>query len=466
MLGACLLSEPAIRDSVAVLSSGDFYRPNHSTIFAVIITAWSASQPVDPLTITSALSDTGDLVRIGGAPYLHRLVNEVHHIGSAAHYARIVAEYSRRRRMEEIGATLTRAAHTDDSDRVADMLRLATEDLDHLITGRAGRDPVESLLAKMMTSLDLDQLVDLDPLVDGVLFRDSIAWLAGRPGRGKTLVALDIAGSIGTGTSWQGYRVSQGPVCYIIAEGARGIRRRVRAWEHLSQRPMTGVEFLPEPVQSNNSDGWTTLCRAVARRQYALVVLDTQARVTVGLDENSGTDMGLYVERVEQLRAAAGSCVLSLHHTPRTGDHVRGHTAIEGAAQTIIMVVKEGNILTLHNTEDKGGKQKDAVAFDPIHLEIKPVGTDEGSVALAFSDRAAPSVEISAAPCRTMLSLWWDRHADDWVSPTMLVETGISKHTFYTYKRKLIDARLCEVNGAEGKGHRPKFRLPKDPESY
>lgn len=464
VLGACLISEQAIHDSAQVITSTDFYRPHHGTIFAVIVSMWAAGQPVDMITVTSALLDTGDISRVGGAPYLHRLVSEVPTAASAGHYARIVAEQSMTRRLDVLGIKLQQAASMDLDQRTA-IIQSTLGDLTAIASGRSSVDPVDSLLASVLDTAGLNTLADPEYLVDGVLYRDTIAWLAGRPGRGKTLVALDIAGSVGTGTQWQGYRVSAGRVLYVIAEGARGVRRRVRAWEHLARRPMTGVDFLPHPVQAGDERAWSTLCRAAARQKYSMIVLDTQARVTVGLDENSGTDMGLYVERVEQLRVSSGACVLSLHHTPRNGDHVRGHTAIEGAAQTIIMVVKSGNILTLHNTEDKGGKQKDAEPFDAISLEIKAVGDENGSVALAYTDKPEPSAEISAARCQTMLRTWWTKHRDDELSVTTLAESGISKDTFYTYKYALRDSGLMEILGKEGKGNRVRYRLTKDPES-
>lgn len=464
MLGACLIDVGTIEQVAQILQTADFYRPHHATIYAAIISMWAGGEPIDALTVMTQLADAGDLQRVGGAPYLHRLVAETPMAASATHYARTVAERSQRRRLSELAAAIERSADVDSVETRRSLLATAYARLTEIVDGRVGRDPVQRLLDDLLDTVDLDSLAPLDPLVRGVLYRDSLAWLAGRPGRGKTLVALDIAGSVGTGTPWQGFQVARGDVWYVIAEGIRGLRDRVRAWEHLAQRPMTGVRFLPYPVQAGDDAAWRAFCRAAKRKHPDLIVLDTQARVSVGLDENDGRDMGQLVERLEELRVASTACVLTLHHTPRNGDHVRGHSAIEGAAQTIIMVTKDGDVLTLNNTDDKGGKQKDGAPFDPVHLRIHPVATGGvDSVALAYTDRAAPSVEISSAGCREMLTTWWERQGDEWVSPTMLAESGISKTVFYTYKRKLIDVGLVEVEGKEGKGQRPRYRLPKDP---
>jgi hypothetical protein len=45
------------------------------------------------------------------------------------------------------------------------------------------------------------------------------------------MVTIDLAGHVGTGMKWHGHHVRQGTVVYLVAEGARGIRKRVRAWE-------------------------------------------------------------------------------------------------------------------------------------------------------------------------------------------------------------------------------------------
>jgi hypothetical protein len=112
-----------------------------------------------------------------------------------------------------------------------------------------------------------DQLVDteglvklpvLEPLIGGVLYRHSLTWLQGRSGDGKSFVAIDMAGCVGTGEPWHGHKVKQGLVLYLVAEGACGVELRVRAWEHAMRRPMTGLQWLPAPVQVGSPD-WDEL---------------------------------------------------------------------------------------------------------------------------------------------------------------------------------------------------------------
>lgn len=313
------------------------------------------------------------------------------------------------------------------------------------------------LRAALLDTAGLDAIPEPEPLIDGVLYRDGLAWLAGRPAHGKTLIALDVAGSVATGLPWHAYPVRQGRVLYLIAEGARGIRPRVRAWETAAKQAMAGVTFLPVAVQASNATYWRALCTLAAELRPALVVLDTQARVSVGMEENSAKDMGVLVDRLEELRAACAACVLTLHHTPRDGNHIRGSTALEGAAQTVIRVSKEGGVLTLTNDPDEGGKQKDAEPFDPIHLRIVPSGS---SVILTATDRPHQT-DVDAPAIRDMLSRWWQWHGSEPVSVAVLVKSGAtSERTFHRHKKALLDKAWITKSGA---GNATKYALVKDP---
>ena len=82
-------------------------------------------------------------------------------------------------------------------------------------------------------------------------------------------------------------------------------------------------------------------------------VIDTQARVTVGADENSAVDMGHLVVAADKVRAATGACVLFLHHEARAGENMRGSTALEGAAATLLRVAKDGSRVELTNPKQR-----------------------------------------------------------------------------------------------------------------
>lgn len=242
----------------------------------------------------------------------------------------------------------------------------------------AGGDLVSraaELEALMLDSRALAHLPRLKPLVDGWLMRNTLARVNGPSGHGKSFVMIDLAGSVATGVDWHGHAVSQGDVWYMVAEGAEGVEPRVRAWEKLHGRDMTGVRFLPLPVQIGGPQ-WDALEFLAARDRPAMIIGDTQARLTVGIDENSATEMGVMVDALDRLRVASGACVLLVHHKGVAGDHGRGSSAVRGALQTELSVTKNGSVVTIHVD-----KQKDHEQLPDMDLVLRDQeGT--GSVAL------------------------------------------------------------------------------------
>lgn len=105
-LGAMLLSSDAITEVTATLALTDYYRPAHATIHSTITAMHSAGQPVDPITVAARLRDAGDLHRVGGASYLHTLVQATPTAANGSYYAEIVTDLAKQRRLIATGVRL------------------------------------------------------------------------------------------------------------------------------------------------------------------------------------------------------------------------------------------------------------------------------------------------------------------------------------------------------------------------
>jgi hypothetical protein len=248
--------------------------------------------------------------------------------------------------------------------------------------GQGPGDPVLALLAKMLTPEMMRLQAPPEPLINGVLDLDSTAWLIGKSGSYKSFVALDFAAHIGRGEDWRGHRVRQGTVVYVVAEGARGMRLRVDAWER-EYGPIKDVLFLPEPVQADErragtgGGAWSVLIEACRRLRPALVVIDTQARVTIGLNENDNGEMSYYAEQADRIKRATGACVLTVHHLGRSGNDARGASAIDGAQDAELRVERTGAFMIKVHAD----KQKDQEESAPITIRLRRSegGTDAGT---------------------------------------------------------------------------------------
>lgn len=313
------------------------------------------------------------------------------------------------------------------------------------------QDRVAEIRAMLLDTDGLDTLPVPEPLITGLLFRNSTAWLIGKSGHGKSFVAIDMVGCIATGQPWQDHSIRQGPVLYVVAEGASGMRQRVRAWEQSYDRKMTGVSFLPMAVQVQSTD-WRALATVATEIQPVLIVLDTQARITVGMEENSAKDMGIFNDKVTELCRATGACVLVIHHKGRAGDNMRGSSALDGASDTTLEASKDGDLITLKNP-----KQKDAEEHEDIELRLSPLGD---SAVLTLTDGM-----ISArSAARKTATLWWELFRDDQVSASKLagaLNLG-TERTFYRHVRDLVDDGLA---ASDKVGRNTYYRLLQDPDT-
>ncbi|MBB4935675.1 hypothetical protein F4561_006584 [Lipingzhangella halophila] len=307
-----------------------------------------------------------------------------------------------------------------------------------LVTARASE-----IRAALLDSEGMDALPPPEPLVEGMLYLDSLAWLHGKPGHGKSFVALDWAAHVAHGLSWQGRATTRGEVLYLVAEGTAGVAERKRAWESLMGHRM-GVTFLPMAVQLLSRTDATAFAQVAAEMRPVMVVIDTQARVTVGADENSSQDMGQLVAAADELRQSTGACVLLVHHEARSGETLRGSTAMEGAATSVVRASKDGALIRLDNP-----KQKDAPPFDPILLTLSEMGDSAVILSHGGSGTAAQATESE----RTILRAMWDSFGTTGASSTNLREvSGVPKSSFFRAVNALLK-RGELVNAGTDKRH-------------
>ena len=100
-----------------------------------------------------------------------------------------------------------------------------------------------------------------------------------------------------------------------------------------------------------------------------LLVLDTRARCTLGLEENSATEQGLAVDSADSIRAAAACTVWGIHHTGRNGSNPRGSTAWDGAVWSDLRLTSESGTAQMRRrgAQGRGQRQDLRLPPDPAH---------------------------------------------------------------------------------------------------
>jgi replicative DNA helicase len=204
-LGGMLMSKEALSGVLEIVEMGDFYRPIHGTIFDAISELFSKGEPSDAVTVATFLNNRGDLVRCGGVPYLHALLEATPTSANATYYARIVSEKAELRRLGELGTMLVQLSQNTggrDTHEVIDLAQQAALDL----TVRRRNGDVASFTDAIQETLDEIEanglsgddavgvptgFIDLDRLLGGFT-PGQLIIVAGRPGLGKSTAAMDF----------------------------------------------------------------------------------------------------------------------------------------------------------------------------------------------------------------------------------------------------------------------------------
>src|SRR3954451_2201923 len=92
--GAVLLSDRAMYRLVIDdgLRPEHFYRDRHRAIYSAMLSLYDRSEPVDAITVTEHLRETGELEDLGGPGAVQALVGAVEAPGNVRHYAGIVRD--------------------------------------------------------------------------------------------------------------------------------------------------------------------------------------------------------------------------------------------------------------------------------------------------------------------------------------------------------------------------------------
>lgn len=289
------------------------------------------------------------------------------------------------------------------------------------------------LKAKLLDDEAVEKLPPPSFLIDGILVDNSLAFLYGQPGHGKSFLALDWGLSLATGTDWFGRTTVTGDVLYVAAEGADGQGVRLRAWKeaHGVEGRVERMRWLPVSVNLLNKEWATGLAELVDHLAARLVIIDTLARSMVGGSDSNDKDVGIVIDAAEKLRESTAATVLIVHHTTKDGMNFRGSSAIEGAATSMLWVKPATGGLALHVE-----KQKDHARTEPIPFAIEVVGE---SCVLRSHGGDGTSEELLASETQLLKAAWDSCGTEGLATSNLLEVSGLAKSSFYRAKKVLVN---------------------------
>lgn len=206
---------------------------------------------------------------------------------------------------------------------------------------------------------------------------DAVGAVIAPAGAGKSFFALSLALEIARGGYFLGESLDAAKVLYVAAERPTDQRDRLEAWQvkHSTKTPRGLQLFAPRrPPQLNALDHVAGLCEKVRRDGVKVVILDTFARMTLGLEENSSAQMGPVMDNLDRVREATnGGVVLVIHHTGH-GDKGRGRGSTAFPAALDFEIVLDGDPTALRaKGSSNAGREVMPEWFRIENVELPPI---------------------------------------------------------------------------------------------
>ncbi|WP_443050547.1 replicative DNA helicase [Streptomyces sp. H27-D2] len=251
-----LLSKDAIADVIEVLKGPDFYRPAHETVFQAVLDLYAKGEPADPITVGAELTRRGEITKVGGASYLHTLVQSVPTAANAEYYAEIVHERAVLRRLVEAGTRITQMGYAADGD-VDEIVNSAQAEIYAVTEQRTSEDylPLGDIMEGALDEIEAigsrsgqmsgvpTGFTDLDALTNG-LHPGQMIVIAARPAMGKCLAAGSTLVEANTGRRMT--------VAEFVSRGQAGEDLAVQtlgdAWKLSPVRPSDFIDNGVKPV--------------------------------------------------------------------------------------------------------------------------------------------------------------------------------------------------------------------------
>jgi len=207
VIGSLLIDGAAISKIIGFLAHGHFYYATNQLQYKACQELYARSEAIDQITLAQELARMGNLETCGGAANLSRLISICPTALDIENYANIVYQLHLNRELIKAGQRITELGFESRPD-FASAMSEAEQALFTIQSQRSNQDlvhireildtyidpPAPTEETETMPYVDIG-FRDVDRMLGGIS-RSDLVLLAGRPGAGKTSLALNVARNV------------------------------------------------------------------------------------------------------------------------------------------------------------------------------------------------------------------------------------------------------------------------------
>ncbi len=238
-------------------------------------------------------------------------------------------------------------------------------------------------------------------LIERFLPLGGVGALCSSPGKGKSLVGVELAEAVALGRDFGGFQTNKGNVLYCAPDSPLSMQYRLQG---ASADAAANIYFAPTvriPADFDRLErdakagGWAI--------SFSLIIVDTYDRAREHNDSGSAGQDALIQRVVGAARDFAyrnNCCVLFMHHTTRADEErMRGSQSFDGLCDMIGAISKASpDTVTISCLKMRDGEEFKPITWD---IAVRPGLSEDGEDVPYLTPSASQTMEAAARGVKT-----------------------------------------------------------------
>jgi len=202
-----------------------------------------------------------------------------------------------------------------------------------------------------------EEYVPPPELIEGLVSDNSLNFVYGYPGVGKSIFLAELAACLAEGREFFSHHCAQSLVIIACEEDFNGMREKNAAVHHkkmlsgfndnvigtLGDEGLRLIGDIRPTIETINGAFYEAEEHLIRRTGKVpdkslkkVLIIDTLASLCPGVDENSSKDMSTVLEGLRQIKASGINAIFVAHHCGKdASSRLRGHSNLEGRADNV-----------------------------------------------------------------------------------------------------------------------------------